>query len=301
MTALRLGTALVVALMCAGCGVKTAYNNLDRLIVWAAKDFVDFDAQQTSYLKAELDVLLFWHRTTQLPLYADGLRALERDVRRGVDLETVVAMESKVKQWGESLTRASVPLAAELLYSLSDPQIIELEAGFEADNLEYLEPYEGVDGAARVALWAEEFGDAFAFMSGRLSKDQVHIIERYGERYRPDDLAWLDYRRRWQAAVVNLIRERKSYEAFELGYQDMALNRERFYGDAYRALFEHNESMYRDLTVELLRALTDKQKDRFSDRLLGIAEDFEQLVAVAKPVGPPAACLVTCRAAVSAQ
>jgi hypothetical protein len=87
--------------------------------------------------------------------------------------------------------------------------------------------------------------------------------------------------------------------AFELAYRDMASNRERWYGDAYRALFEHNEAMYRDLTLALLRRLDAKQMDRLSDRLLGIAADFEQLAGAAPTAPAGGACLVTCSAQLS--
>ncbi|NJN52463.1 MAG: hypothetical protein HC809_12600 [Gammaproteobacteria bacterium] len=290
----RVTIVLIAALLCAGCGVKTAYNNLDRLIIWSANDFVDFDKAQSAYLRDELEVLLHWHRTTQLPLYAVGLRKLERDVRNGMDIEALLAVEGMVRSWGEALTQASMPLSAELLYSLSDAQIIELAVGFEESNAEFLEPYEGLDVEARREVWAEEFVDGIKLLAGRLSKDQVRLVDGYRDRYRPDDAAWLDYRRRWQAAVIAALRERQSYERFELAFRDIAGQRERWYGDEYRTLFEHNEAMYRDLTVELIGSLDAKQVSRFSDRLLSIAEDFEQLAGDASAVAPMPACLVTC-------
>ncbi len=290
----RIACVCLLALLATGCGIKTAYNNLDRLILWSSNDYVDFDKRQMAFLRAELDVLLYWHRRTQLPLYAEGLRTFERDVRKGLDRESLLVMESRVRSWGEALVGASMPLFGELLFSLSDAQITELQAGFEASNAEWLEPYEGLDAERRKAEWSKEFGDGFENFAGRLNRDQKAIIDRYRGRYRPDDAAWLGYRERWQAAVVALIRERKSYEQFELEFRELAFNRERWYGDDYRALFEHNESMYRDLSLELLGSLDAKQMSRFSDRLLGVAEDFEELAVDRRIEEPREACLVTC-------
>ncbi len=289
----RLLAALAVAVFASGCGVKSAYNNLDRLIAWGAKDFVDFDKTQMAYMRGELDSLLYWHRTTQLPLYAAGLRELEYDVRRGLDREALLEMEGRSRAWGETLIDASLPMVCELLYSLSDAQIEELEQGFADDNREWLEDYEGLDADARRKKWSEEFGDTFEFFSGRLTEPQRSIIERYSARWIPDDVSWLGYRERWQADVVKLIRARGSFEAFFLGFKDMATNRERWYGDDYRAAFEQNEEMYRVLTLELFAALGTEQLERLRDKLLDIAKDFEELAGEPR-VEPPAVCLVTC-------
>jgi len=54
----RLLSALLLigcAVSVTGCGVKLAYNNLDRFIRWSMDDYMDLDAKQDAFFKAELE------------------------------------------------------------------------------------------------------------------------------------------------------------------------------------------------------------------------------------------------------
>jgi len=286
-----IGAALVLV---AGCGVKTAYNNLDRLIAWSVDDFISMDARQEQYFRSELEVLLHWHRTTQLPVYAQGLERIDREVARGLDLEDLLALEEMLSTWGRTLIEAGMPMSAELLYSLDDAQIEALAVAFEKNNDKWLKPYRNLDLGRRRLRWAEEFRDALENFVGRLTPAQRELVARASGSYEPDDAAWLEYRRRWQKDLVALVRARPGYPEFLLSFRSMWLQRERWYGAEYQRIFEANEAMYRRLTLEVLASLEPAQREALSGRLLGIAKDFAELAADAPPTSPAAACLVTC-------
>jgi hypothetical protein len=291
---LRLVAVLVLVGAAGGCGVKSIYNNVDRFIVWSVDDYIEMDARQEEFFKRRLGVWLYWHRTTQLPRYARGVERIEREIRSGLSLEELLDIERMTTDWFDTLVAETVPFAAEVLHSLRDEQIGQLEKGFAKNNEKWLKPYRGLDPEERRKEWMEEYGDALENFIGKLGTAQRTIIERYGAEWRSDDDTWLAYRERWQRDLVALIRERRSHAEFELAFREMSLRRERYYGEDYRATFEANEAMYRRLTIDVLASLDAAQRATLSGKLLEIARDFDELAAEAPPTAPPAACLITC-------
>ena len=64
---------LALSLLTSGCGVKLAYNNADRLARWWVSDYIDMTRDQRDYFDASTSEIMFWHRTTQLAIYRQGL------------------------------------------------------------------------------------------------------------------------------------------------------------------------------------------------------------------------------------
>ena len=73
-----------VVLAASGCSIKLMYNNADRLARWAANDYIQMDDQQQAYFDAEVRAVHYWHRTRELPLYADYLDSLSSNMKNGV-------------------------------------------------------------------------------------------------------------------------------------------------------------------------------------------------------------------------
>jgi hypothetical protein len=294
MRGLRTLFAAVMLLALGGCGVKSLYDNVDRFILWSVDDFVEMDAAQEAFVRSRLGVFLYWHRTTQLPLYARGMERIEREIRAGLGYETLLELEAMVTGWAETVVAETVPFVAELLHSLTDAQVATLETGLTKNNEKWLKPYRGMSPEARRKRWAQDFVDAFENFSGRLDREQRAVVAAYAERWEPDDAAWLEYRERWQRDLVSLIRARRTHAEFELAFREMATGRERWYGEEYRRIFTANEALYRALTLEMLASLDEKQRQTLSQKLLAFARDFDELAAEAPPTAPAAVCLQTC-------
>jgi Family of unknown function (DUF6279) len=291
-------TSIACVLFCvgaaSGCGVKTVYNNLDRLIKWSMDDYMKLDDAQQDYFQAELDTLLYWHRTTQLPIYARELRQLDASLADGATVEELFVFRTEVEAWWDAILQASLPMSTELLYSATDAQLDQFALQFAKDARKYVKPYEKLTPDARRARWAREFRDYFERFTGNLNKDQKNLIEAYSARFTPDDESWAEYRKRYGLAMVALVRERQPYVQFSRAFRDMTFGRERWYGDEYAQALASNQDLYRDVTLALLDSLTSDQRKKLSNTLQDVAKDFDEL-ALDAPAAPPAeACLLTC-------
>jgi hypothetical protein len=289
--------ALLVLMAATGCGVKTIYNHMDRLIIWGVDDLVTFDDAQERYLHDEVEAVMYWHRTTQLPIYARGLEHLADELDRGPSQEDLLETEQTMTAWADAIGQQTNPVAAELLYSMTDAQLTELGNGLDANNEKWLKPYRGLDTQARADKWAKEYIDLMENFAPRLTSAERGFVQRSSASYVSDDAAWLDYRKRWQRDLIARVREAKAQDAFDrfsLAYADMSNHRERWYGDDYQRILDGNASLYRSVTLELLQMLGDERRKKLTAKLRSYAQDFADLAAEAPAVAPKSTCLVTC-------
>ena len=285
---------LVMTGLTSGCGVKLAYNNLDRLIKWSMDDYMDLDPAQQAYFRAELDALLYWHRTTQLPLYAQAMRELDVQLAKGATVEELFVFRTEVETWWLRILEQSLPLSTQLLYSATDAQLDQFAVQYEKDVKKYVKPYDKLSPETRRAKWAREFREYFEYFTGHLNNEQKQLIVTQSQRFVPDDQSWADYRRRYGVAMIALVRERQPYVEFSRAFRDMTFARERWYGEEYSAALAANQDLYRDLTIALLDSLTSEQRRELSKNLQGVAKDFDELALDAPPVAPAGACLIAC-------
>jgi hypothetical protein len=284
---------LAVVLATTGCGVKMAYNNVDRLIKWSMNDYMKLDPAQEAYFQSELDALLYWHRTTQLPIYAKAVREFDVEIANGATVEDLFVFNKEVEGWWDQVLEASMPLSTELMYSATDAQLDQFAVQYEKDIRKYIKPYEKLTPEARRARWARDFRDYFEYFT-RLNNEQKQLIVAQSQRFVPDDQSWADYRRRYGVALIALVRQRQPYVQFSRAYRDMTFGRERWYGDEYAAALASNKDLYRDVTLALLDSLTADQRRELSKSLNDVAKDLDELALDAPPVAPPAVCLITC-------
>lgn len=289
-----LWVAILAPLLLSGCGVKLYYDHLDWSVTRIANRYIDMDARQKEYFKAELAVVLYWHRTTELPVYAAMLRRFDGEISDGLTLEELSGMEADVLAAGRRLRGRFAPMAAEILYSTTPEQRVDMKRRFDKRNREELEPYEGLDLEGQQDLWRRDFEDAFDFFVGRLTDAQKVSIASASTVYLPEEPMWVAYRERWQASLFTLLKKSRSYPEVLLGIRDMMDHRERWYGEDYDTVMVKNEQLYRELTIELLNSLTEKQRRKLSGRLLDWAEAFDDLAADAAPEAPPPACMAGC-------
>lgn len=294
----RLLLSVLLLIGCAtsvtGCGVKLAYNNLDRFIRWSMDDYMDLDAKQDAFFKAELASMLYWHRTTQLPTYARAIRDFDGQLADGATVEDLFVLRQEVEGWWDRILTQTMPMSTQLMYSATDEQLDQFTVQYAKDIRKYVKPYAKLTPDERRERWAKEFREYFEFFSGNLNNEQKQLIEAQSRRFVPDDQSWAEYRKRYGNALVGLVRQRSSYVEFSRSFSEMTFGRERWYGEEYAAALASNRDLYRDLSLALLGSLTAEQRRALSKNLLDLAKDFDELSTEAPAMAPPSTCLIDC-------
>ncbi len=283
-------------LAASGCGIKLVYNNLDRIARWSVSDYLQMDATQRAYFDAEIDRLLYWHRTTQLSQYANFLESLESVLGDGTNEQEIQAMINTMFGWGEAIESRSLPMVTELLLSMSDEQVAALPALLAESNRDFMEDEEDVPLSEMQAEWQQDFVEGFSRFAGKLNREQKAYLAAQSVRYIPQYGLWVEYRQRWQAELLRLLREERDDPAeFGRMFVSLTASRESYYGAELTGVFAQNEVLYQEATVYLINNMTAKQLDRLFSRMGSIAEDFRELNEQAAEREPASGgCLVVC-------
>jgi len=289
---------LIAALVASasGCSIKMMYNNADRFARWAANDYIKMDAAQEAYFTAEVDAIHYWHRTNELPLYADYLDSLPTTLDKEVDEDDVQEVFDTFYSWWEVFEARTLPFVTEMMLSLSDEQVARLPERLEKDNDEFAEDESDRTLDEVQAEWRKQYADTMSRFSGRLTKEQKAYLDAQSVRYVPQFELWADYRARWQADLVGLLQnERDDPDAFTEAFITLSENREAYYGEELTAVFDANEQLAREVTAWLINNLTEQQRERFYERIGEVAVTFRELAAEAPDEIPRGGgCLATC-------
>ncbi len=291
---LRVLSLLVLLATATGCTIKLAYNNLDRMIRWQVSDYVDFDDAQSEYFAGELDELLYWHRTTQLPLYAARAERMAMDLSEEVTAADLDALFAQAVGWADVVEQRAVPLMVELMLSLSDEQVAELPEKFAESNAEFMEDEIELTLPEAQELWRERVTDGMKYFAGRLNRSQRDYVAAQSVRYQPEFVLWVEFRKRWQAELLGALEERQDHEKFETRFRALIDDRESLWGEEFTTATRANEKLSRDVLVGLLARLDDEQSKRFAQRLNSLAEDFRDLSARGKAPESVERCLARC-------
>lgn len=291
---IRLAVLAAVLLLSGGCSIKMLYNNADRFARWAANDYLQMDDAQEAYFTQEVNALHYWHRTEELPLYADYLDALPGNLRNGVDEAEVQDIFDTFYSWWKVLEAKSRPFVTQMLMSLSDEQVARLPERLEKDNRELAEDELDRSLEEIQAEWMKQYADTMSRFSGRLTREQKRYLERQSARYVPQFELWAEYRQRWQRDLLALLAEQRHDPlVFEEAFRRLATSREAYYGEELTAVFDRNEALAVEVTAWLLNNLTEQQRERFNERIVEMATTFRELAAEAPAQAPAGGgCLV---------
>ena len=157
---------LMLVLCLQGCSaIKLGYQQLPSLSFWWLDSAVSFSDAQTAQTKDVLAQLHRWHRTEELPAYADLLKRLAAQSAEPMQAQQVCSAWDEVDKALDRTMRKTVSLAAPVTMMLGPEQLNHLNQYWTRKNQE----------------WEKEWMQGSA--SERLERRQSKAVERYSDFY----------------------------------------------------------------------------------------------------------------------
>ena len=178
--------------------------------------------------------------------------------------------------WGEEVESRSLPTAIGVLQSLTDKQVNKLPERFEESNLELAEDEMEGDLNEHQQRWGEEFESTLERFTGNLNKAQLTVIANQSKRYQPERLMWAEYRRNWQAELLELLVHRDK-DTFPAQFQALVKSRESYYSPEFQVVNDANQKLGLELLSQVLNSLDNQQSERFQRRINELAQDLREL------------------------
>ena len=269
--------ALVISVSASGCTIKFAYNFLDWGLYWELKDYVKFNQDQRLLVKDEISQLINWHRSAELPRYADQLEKLSIGLESGMTAEQLEESYNNLRDSWRRIVIKALPAAINIISNLNDQQIndfFEMLIEKEGDDAKDIE-----SGTSVRTLKEREayFSDKIVDVIGQLNEDQKALITQWAGSMEPTKALSLVQAIQWRTRMQVAIAERNNKQQLEKNLMVLLANPDQLRSAAYQRVIEKNKHLVMQLLFDLNQTLTNQQRTKLIKKLDGFIEDFRDL------------------------
>jgi len=267
----------LTVLFSSGCTVQWVYNQLDWLIPWYVRDYLDLNSEQKKWLKTRVGAHLDWHRRTQLPQYSQLLTEVALLVKSDKLTEPdIVRVSQRVNELGQQIVLATAPDIIHLFEGASDQQLKKLFDKIEDDNREFKETYIDVDAHRQNELEHKEMTRFLKKWLGGLNTDQKKMLDTWANTWRPLKADLHAEQLRWQSDFRSCLAQRRS-ESFPACMNGLLTAGDNYYSADYKQKYEYNIQLTNRLWIDINKSLTSKQREHAVDMLHDLALECDAL------------------------
>jgi hypothetical protein len=238
---------------------------------------VTLDDTLESDLENRTELLLDWHRTTQLEQYAAWLRELQDDINPELDDERLKYHEKKLETYWTSISSRLNSDMAELLPRLSPEQVTELFASLKDKNEDFREDYIDIDDSERRENYIETITDIYKDWLDTLDEAQLTDIEQAASDLKSSATRRLELRLLWQSQIHDILvadhTRIKKQNLLNEYFTRYDMNSD----PALKIVNEANKSVLRKLTKNIVHSMNPEQKKYFKQRTDDYIKMFEEL------------------------
>lgn len=208
---LRVAVLLAGLLLISSCslGARLAYNNLDWLVQRQLDDYVSLDPAQEQRFEADFARWWQWHRSTQLPAYANALRDWAAQSEDGIQRHEIDAALTQFEAFYLAAMEQGYADFAALLASADDRQVKELRKALGRDLEDYREDRVELDEQKRQKQRIKRVRRMLESRFGRLQDDQKQRIAQWAAQHEDLSEQWYASRQAWLERFSELLASRQ--------------------------------------------------------------------------------------------
>ncbi|MGY8840828.1 MAG: DUF6279 family lipoprotein [Pseudomonadales bacterium] len=268
---------LVISVSASGCTIKLAYNFLDWGLYWELKDYVKFNRDQRLLVKDEISQLLDWHRSDELPQYADQLEKLSIGLESGMTVEQLEESYNNLRDSWQRIVIKTLPAAADIISNLNDQQINDFfEMLIEKEDEDAKDIESGT--SARTLEKRESYvSKKIVDVIGKLNEEQNDLIAQWAGSMVPTKEFSLVQAIQWRTRMQAAIAERHDEQLLEKNLMVLFANPDQLRSASYRRVIEKNKRLIMQLLFDLNQTLTNQQRSKLVKKLNGFIVDFRDL------------------------
>ena len=268
---------LVISVSTSGCTTKLAYDFLDWGLYWELKDYVKFTRDQRLLVKDEISQLIDWHRSEELPQYADQLEKLSKELKSGITVEQLEESYNNLRDSWQRIVIKTLPAAVDIISNLNDEQVndfFEMLIEKEGDDAKKIE--KGTN--ARTLKKREAYvSKKIVGVIGKLNEDQKSLIAQWALSMKPTKELSLAQAIQWRTRMQTVLAERHNKQQLENNLMVLFANPDQLRSTSYRRVIEKNKRLIMQLLFDLNQTLTNQQRSKLVKKLKSYINDFRDL------------------------
>ncbi len=271
--------ALIGLLLIAGCSmVRLGYSQADTIAAWTADEYFDFDSRQKDEFSSRFERLYEWHRYEQLPEYAAFIGAVKTRLHSGLRREDVLWFLEGLKTRYRLIASRGAGDAAEILATLTPPQLDALQRQWNKDNRKFIREFQLEDTPQeQQRALAKRMLSRIKDWTGSLSDEQEQKITALTNKLLLADRLRHEDRLRRQREFLRLLELRGNPGEFTSRLRHWLLNWEEGRSPEYERLYAPWLEQRVQFMVDVYSLLMPTQRAHLQHRLQNYIEDFQKL------------------------
>lgn len=274
--------AFAVSLL-SGCGLKFAYQQLDRLLPWYISDYVTLEDEQREALDALLANRLAWHCQTQIPAYRDWLgRVADTLVQQRVSPGDLAPLGEQAEAMWRELMLAIAPDLSQSLAQLSDQQVDELLRALDNRNRKLRREYLDISHEQRLDKRIERMEKQLRRWTGRLTAEQRASLEAWAAGVRPTTAEWIAQREAWRDRFGTALAQRADLAHLEAQVKQLLATPDASWTSSHRADVDFNRNLTLQLIADIYNLARPPQRDKIAAEIDSVSTQLDQLACHAQ-------------------
>ena len=268
---------LIISVSVSGCTVKLTYNFLDWVLYWELKDYVKFTRDQRLLVKDEISQLIDWHRSDELPQYADELEKLSAGLVTGLTVEQLAESYNNLRHSWQRIVIKTLPAAVDIISNLNDQQVndfLEMLIEKEGDDAKKIEKGTYVRTVKKREAYVSK---KIVEVIGPLNEAQKALIAQWAQRMKPTKEFSLAQAIQWRTKMQTVLAERHDEQQLQKNLMVLFANPDQLRSASYRRVIDKNKHLVMQLLLDLNQTLTHQQRSKLVKKLNGYIEDFRDL------------------------
>ena len=258
---------------------RLLYEHADWLLQRAIGHYIDLDKSQAQMLRVQIETLHRWHRTQELPLYADAFDNVAQRVSRGLTSEDVVWMfRFADERWQVAAARIASDFTP-VVRALRLDQRAHIAEVFDHDNARYAR--KDIDPGRDKTVEARTAGLSrlIEYWTGELSAAQRNRIRLVNAATTELPEARLDERRRRQWAFLRLVGSKEDESVIQATLASLLKMPRAGADESYTGIVRRYEQELSRMILDIDRSLSARQRITAVDRLHVFARELRTLAA----------------------
>lgn len=276
--------AALAALLLVGCGslLRLSYSQGPTLAYWWLDGYVDLNSEQSARLREDLDRWFEWHRSSELPVYADLLARAQRELMQPITGAAMCGWRDEAQRRLDIALERAVPMFAALAQTLTPEQLRHLESRLTKGGTESRAEFAQADRAERARGSFKRTLERYESLYGRFDEAQRRRLGELLAASPFDADRWLAERDRRNADMLrtlSAVAASRDPAQAQNAVRQLIDRVQRSTRPEYRAYAERLTKENCALAAEMHNLTTKAQRQHARDKLKGWEDDLRLLAA----------------------
>lgn len=274
----KIVTAVLIGCLLASCStLSLTYNFADWIVLWKIDHYFDLSLDQRQTLEKRLANFHTCHRTQELPLYANFLRQIQKNLHDRFTQEGIETIFQSYFQLRASLGQQIAFEGTPFLVTVMQKQIDFFQNAIREENKDLLQEIDR-DFNERLAKRTESILDWLENWVGKLTELQKQHISELIKGLPDTDHSWMHYRRHRQKQFIDLLQTKKDSAIIEKKIGEWFTAPENDMPTGYIKAVNQMRSAIKVFIWEIDQTITLKQRQHGIEKLQKLIDEVENLV-----------------------